>query len=88
VRELSARARRFMPGLSTVPVTRVWSGVRPVTPDGLPLIGSVLGVEGLWVAAGHGGQGVMLAPATGRMLAEYLTAGVARGAEPFRPARR
>ena len=88
VRDLSARALRFMPGLATVPVTRVWSGVRPVTPHGSPLIGPVPGIEGLWVAAGHGGQGVMLAPATGRMLAEYLTLGVARGAETFRPARR
>jgi sarcosine oxidase subunit beta len=85
VRDLTVRALRFVPGLAKVPVGQVWSGVRPVTPHGDPLIGPVPGVEGLWVAAGHGGQGVMLAPATGRMLAEYLTAGNAHGAEPFRP---
>ena len=88
VRDLTARALRFVPGLATVPVAQVWSGVRPVTPHGDPVIGPVPGVEGLWVAAGHGGLGVMLAPATGRMLAEYLTAGNARGAEPFHPVQR
>jgi glycine/D-amino acid oxidase-like deaminating enzyme len=71
-----------------VPVVATWSGVRPVTPDGHPLIGPVPGLAGLWVAAGHGPMGVMAAPATARMLARHLADGYPDpGAGPFDPAR-
>jgi glycine/D-amino acid oxidase-like deaminating enzyme len=80
---LAARALQFVPGLAGVSVTRVWSGVRSVTSHGAPVIGKAHGVEGLWIAAGHGSQGVMLAPATARMLTEYLIDGRAHGADVF-----
>jgi len=56
-------------------VVATWSGVRPVTPDGRPLVGPVPGLAGLWVAAGHGPIGVLAAPATARMLADHLVGG-------------
>jgi D-amino-acid dehydrogenase len=49
-----------------------WVGLRPLPPDGLPLIGSVPGHEGLFVATGHGTMGVTLAPATGAALAPLV----------------
>jgi D-amino-acid dehydrogenase len=52
-----------------------WAGMRPLTPDGLPVIGSVPGVEGLYIATGHGMLGVTLAPATAFALAELVTTG-------------
>jgi D-amino-acid dehydrogenase len=55
-----------------------WMGVRPCSPDMLPLIGPVPGQAGLWAAFGHGHQGFTLGPATGRLLAEMMT-----GARPF-----
>ena len=88
VRGLARRARRFVPGLAGVPVVTTWSGVRPVTPDGHPLVGPVPGLAGLWVAAGHGPIGVLAAPATARMLADRLVGGRPDpAAAPFDPAR-
>jgi glycine/D-amino acid oxidase-like deaminating enzyme len=79
---------RFVPGLAEVPVVSAWSGVRPVTPDGYPLVGPVPGRDGLWVLAGHGPEGVLLAPSTARMLADHLASGHARpDAAPFDPGR-
>ena len=87
-RGLARRALRFVPGLAGVPVVATWSGVRPVTPDGQPLVGPVPGLAGLWVAAGHGPIGVLAAPATARMLAEHLVGGRPDpAAAPFDPAR-
>jgi D-hydroxyproline dehydrogenase subunit beta len=88
VRGLARRALRFVPGLAGMPVVASWSGVRPITPDGQPLVGPVPGLPGLWVAAGHGPVGVVLAPSTARMLASHLVDGQPTGdAAPFDPAR-
>lgn len=66
-----------------------WAGLRPATPDSLPLIGPIDGQPGLLLATGHGMLGVTLAPATGRAIAEILVSGsVAPELEPFRPLRR
>jgi glycine/D-amino acid oxidase-like deaminating enzyme len=87
-RGLARRSLRFVPGLVGVPVVATWSGVRPVTPDGQPLVGPVPGLAGGWVAAGHGPTGVLAAPATARMLAEHLVGGRPDpAAAPFDPAR-
>jgi D-amino-acid dehydrogenase len=55
-----------------------WMGVRPCSPDMLPIIGRIPGQEGLWGAFGHGHQGLTLGPTTGRLLAEIMT-----GETPF-----
>ena len=49
-----------------------WAGLRPLPPDGLPLIGPVPGRDGLFVATGHGMMGVTLAPSTGAALAPLV----------------
>jgi D-amino-acid dehydrogenase len=49
-----------------------WAGLRPLPPDGLPLIGPVPGRAGLFVATGHGMMGVTLAPSTGAALAPLI----------------
>jgi D-amino-acid dehydrogenase len=49
-----------------------WAGLRPLPPDGLPLIGPVPGRHGLFVATGHGMMGVTLAPSTGAALAPLI----------------
>jgi D-amino-acid dehydrogenase len=48
----------------------VWAGLRPCTPDGLPVIGRPYGVEPLVLATGHARKGFSLAPVTGRLVAE------------------
>jgi D-amino-acid dehydrogenase len=50
-----------------------WWGWRPMTPDGLPLIGRLPAFDNVFLAAGHGMLGVSMAPATGKLIAELLT---------------
>ena len=62
-----------------------WAGLRPYPPDGLPVIGSVPGREGLYVATGHGRMGITLGPITGKLLAQVILEGESpRELEPFR----
>ncbi len=52
VRRLAERAARVSPHLRDVPVVAAWSGRRAMSPDGLPVVGPVPGLEGLEVASG------------------------------------
>jgi D-amino-acid dehydrogenase len=54
------------------PATDVWHGLRPCSPDGLPIIGRVRSFSNLLVATGHGMMGVSLAPGTGRLIADMI----------------
>jgi D-amino-acid dehydrogenase len=66
-----------------------WAGLRPATPDSLPLLGPLDGLPGLFVASGHGMLGVTLAPASGLAIAEMIETGrVPQELEPFNPLRR
>jgi len=56
------------PPLAELDVRRTWAGLRPVTPDGLPILGPEPRVRGLWYAAGHGRNGVLLAAITAVVL--------------------
>lgn len=52
-----------------------WSGWRPMTPDGIPIIGRGPRFENVWLATGHGMLGLSMAPATGRLVAQLVTGG-------------
>lgn len=54
------------------PELDVWAGLRPCTPDGLPVIGRPYGVEPLVLATGHARKGLSLSPITGRLVAELI----------------
>ncbi len=70
------------------PGVQVWSGARPMTPDGLPVIGWIPGYQNLAVASGHAMLGLTLAPATGEAIAALLTDGrLPEAVMPFDPAR-
>jgi glycine/D-amino acid oxidase-like deaminating enzyme len=69
-------AVNIIPALRKVHVIRTFAGLRPYTPDGMPILGPVDGLEGLVMAAGHEGDGIALAPITGKMIAEYVAGGV------------
>ncbi len=58
--------------------SEVWAGLRPCTPDGLPIVGRVPGISNLTLAAGHAMQGISLASATGKLVAEVIL-----GERPF-----
>ncbi len=74
IRSLSAGAARAVPLLARVAVKRVWSGLRPGSPDELPILGPVEGLRGYLNACGHFRTGILNAPLTGVVLAE-LAAG-------------
>jgi sarcosine oxidase subunit beta len=82
------RAVRFFPALKDVCIIRTFAGLRPYTPDGLPIIGRVDGLEGFYMAAGHEGDGIALSPITGKLLAEQIVYGKeSYSLEPFSPNR-
>jgi glycine/D-amino acid oxidase-like deaminating enzyme len=85
---LARAAGRLSSALAGARIVRRQACYRPVTSDGLPLIGAVPGVAGAYVATGHGPWGMLNAPATGLALAELITEGAASlDLRPFDPAR-
>jgi len=72
VAAIAREAYRLAPGLRDLSLIRCFSGLRPCSGDGLPLVGPVPGLEGLFVATGHEGDGVALAPVTGEIVGEGL----------------
>jgi glycine oxidase len=66
-RILSA-AGALVPALAHVPVSRSWAGLRPVSSDGLPILGAEPRLAGLWYAAGFGRHGVLLAAIAATLL--------------------
>jgi glycine/D-amino acid oxidase-like deaminating enzyme len=82
------RAIEFMPVLEHCNATRAWTGFRPATPDALPLIGPWEGAEGVWIAAGHEGLGITMAPGTGALIADGIMGRTpAIDPTPFAPGR-
>lgn len=75
IREVLKNATRLVPGLKEMNIIRTMGGLRPHTPDGLPLVGYLDGLTGFFMAAGHEGDGVALAPITGRMGADLICDG-------------
>jgi glycine/D-amino acid oxidase-like deaminating enzyme len=85
-REILDWAVRLIPGLANVKLLRSWAGVRPVPPDGYPIIGKVDGVEGLLLAVMH--RGVTLAPVVGSILADLAAHGrTVHDIDPYRLSR-
>jgi glycine/D-amino acid oxidase-like deaminating enzyme len=68
-------AVRLLPALLTQPVLRIWAGLRPVTPDGRPIVGPDPDVQHLWYATGHGRGGILLAALTAEVVADLLSNG-------------
>jgi glycine oxidase len=87
IQRLQQAATRLIPELGEARMLETWAGLRPGTPDALPLLGATE-VENYFVAAGHYRDGILLAPVTARVMSR-----VVRGARPdldlsaFSPAR-
>lgn len=79
-RTLSEGAIRAVPELADATVKRVWAGLRPGSPDELPILGPAVGVEGYLNACGHFRTGILNAPLTGLLIAE-----LAAGRAPSHP---
>ena len=89
-RSLSAGAIRAVPLLSKVRVKRVWAGLRPGTPDELPVLGRVEGLDGYVNATGGFRTGIVATPLTARVVAATIlepAGALAARAQPFELAR-
>lgn len=65
---LTAIASRLAPSLGAAPLLSHWAGLRPITPDHLPILGADPDVPSLLYACGHGRNGILLAPITGESI--------------------
>jgi len=70
--QLLTAAPRLVPGLAEANFERGWAGLRPSSPDGLPSIGRVDGVDGLVIAYGHHRSGVLLSPISGALVRDLV----------------
>jgi glycine oxidase len=72
IADLRARATRLIPALSRATEVERWSGLRPGSHDDLPLLGEIPNSPGSFIAAGHFRMGILLAPATARVMAQLI----------------
>lgn len=75
ITSIMAQACSYFPILKSVNVIRTIAGFRPATRDGLPIVSQVSHLPGYYICAGHEGDGVALAPITGKSMAEMITQG-------------
>nr|WP_239482296.1 glycine oxidase ThiO [Pseudomonas insulae] len=69
---LKASAVELLPALADAEVVKHWAGLRPGSPEGIPYIGEVPAHPGLWLNCGHYRNGLVLAPASCRLLADLM----------------
>jgi glycine oxidase len=74
IRSLIAGAERLVPSISQAEIAETWSGLRPDTPDHLPLLGPS-GIDGLLLATGHFRNGILLAPITAKLISTIFQTG-------------
>jgi sarcosine oxidase subunit beta len=70
---VASRMVKLMPKLANLKVRRTWRGLYPMTPDGTPIVGRSKTLEGYIDAVGMCGQGYMLGPGVGALLARMVT---------------
>jgi len=70
---LMEQTARLIPAAANRHILRFYAGLRPSTPDGLPILGRAPELPGFIFANGHEGDGVALSPITGRHIADLLT---------------
>jgi glycine oxidase len=87
IQRLQSQAAKLWPPIASAAVVESWTGLRPGTGDGLPVIGNA-GAPRCWVATGHFRNGILLAPATGLVVRQLLQGSPPEvGLEAFAPGR-
>jgi glycine oxidase len=87
VRQILDAALELAPALADAKIVEEWSGLRPGTPDLLPIIGPT-DIAGLWLATGHYRNGILLAPATAKIIRDWMVNGKSDfNTESFSPLR-
>jgi glycine/D-amino acid oxidase-like deaminating enzyme len=84
IEAIARNAIDYLPWIKDLDVIRSFAGLRPYSPDGLPILGMVKGVKGFYMATGHAGDGTCLAPITGKLMSELILDGeTSLDIEPF-----
>jgi glycine oxidase len=84
IRHIRTETGVLLPTLLTQAIRRTWAGFRPMTPDGLPILGLDPEVRGLIYATGHGRNGILLGPITGEIVRDLVVRGeTAWNLEPY-----
>jgi glycine oxidase len=76
VASLLSAAFEISPEFRNLSIKNIWSGLRPKTIDGWPLLGEFPEKSGLYFATGHYRNGILLAPLTGQIIAEKIVKGI------------
>jgi glycine oxidase len=71
IEKILSAANELAPELAKAEITETWCGLRPGTPDQLPILGPVH-VDGLVFATGHYRNGILLAPVTAKLIGEWV----------------
>jgi D-amino-acid dehydrogenase len=71
IHEVLAEALHMAPGLRDARIQETRAGLRPMTPDGLPVMGTIPNVTGVYLATGHGSTGQQLGPYSGKLAADW-----------------
>jgi glycine oxidase len=86
--KVKSAAEEIAPGLAISPITQEWAGLRPITPDMLPIIGKDPEAEHLIYATGHSRNGILMAPLTAEAVAALAVGeSPAHDLSQFRPGR-
>jgi glycine oxidase len=87
LRKILDAAIALAPGLADAEIVETWAGLRPGTPDHLPIIGPT-DIPGLLIATGHYRNGILLAPVTAKLIGDWIVEGKARfSVDRFSPLR-
>jgi glycine oxidase len=88
IRWLLAEAAATVPALAGATPLRAWAGIRPGSPDGMPVVGPWPDLPGLVIATGHSRSGILLTPITARIVRDWIVGGrTDLPGEPFSPDR-
>jgi glycine oxidase len=71
IEKILSTAQEMVPKLANAEIVELWCGLRPDTPDHLPLLGPA-GVDGLTIATGHYRNGILLTPITAKLVREWI----------------
>jgi glycine/D-amino acid oxidase-like deaminating enzyme len=84
INAIAKNAIGYLPWIKDLDVIRSFAGLRPYSPDGLPILGTVKGVKGFYMATGHSGDGVCLSLISGKLISELVLDGeTSMDLEPF-----
>jgi D-amino-acid dehydrogenase len=85
---LARTVRAYLPGIPRTPTVEIWRGLRPLTPDDLPILGRPAGTSGLILATGHGMSGISHGPISGELVAQLASGETPEiDLAPFSPSR-